>query len=70
MDALLATMVSEQGGDGAAHYLVTDRGPGPAGDGRSQAVCGRVFLPAALSAPLGRPCPLCEAVLQLAHARP
>jgi hypothetical protein len=62
-------MVSEQGGDQVAHFLEVDRGPGLTAEGRAQAVCGRVFLPAPLAAPLGRPCPLCEAVLQLVHAR-
>jgi len=31
-----------------------------AGDGRYTAVCGQVVLPAALSAPGGRGCPLCQ----------
>lgn len=69
MDAVRATLTSEQGADQVAHYLLTDRGPGLTADGKAQAVCGRVFLPAPLAAPLGRPCPLCEAVLELVHAR-
>jgi hypothetical protein len=64
-----ARLVTEQGGESVAHYQVLEPTPGMA-DGKAYAVCGRVFLPAALSAPMGRPCPLCEAVLELALARP
>jgi hypothetical protein len=64
-----ARLVTEQGGDPVAHYLAVEPVPGTATDGKAYAVCGRVFLPAALSAPVGRPCPLCEAVLELALAR-
>jgi hypothetical protein len=64
-----ARLVTEQGGDHVAHYLAVEAAPGMAADGKSYAVCGRVFLPAALSAPMGRPCPLCEAVRDFALAR-
>jgi hypothetical protein len=62
-------LVTEQGGDRVAHYLAVEPTIGMAADGKSYAVCGRVFLPAALSVPMGRQCPLCEAVLELALAR-
>lgn len=61
MDAL--TMVAEQGVVPVTHHLVSDRSVDLSEAGKARAVCGRVFLPAALAAPLGRPCPLCEAVV-------
>ncbi|WP_214403235.1 hypothetical protein [Pseudonocardia lacus] len=67
MDAL--TQVAEQGAVPVTHYLAGDRNAELAETGRAQAVCGRIFLPAALAAPLGRPCPLCEAVVALALAQ-
>jgi hypothetical protein len=64
-----ARLVTDQGGERAAHYLAVEPEPGMSVEGKAYAVCGRVFLPAALSAPMGRPCPLCEAVLDLALTR-
>ena len=66
MDVLSATLVAEQGTFPVAHYLADDRSAELAEAGKAQGVCGRIFLPAALTAPLGRPCPLCEAVIGLA----
>ena len=66
MDLLSATLVAEEGAVPVAHYLAGDRSVELAAVGKAQAVCGRIFLPAALAAPLGRPCPLCEAVIALA----
>ncbi|MCO1660028.1 hypothetical protein [Pseudonocardia humida] len=66
MDVLSATLVAEEGPVSFAHYLAGDRSAELSEVGKAQAVCGRVFLPAALAAPLGRPCPLCEAVIGLA----
>jgi hypothetical protein len=65
VDVLTATLVTEEGAAQVAHYLAADRGSELSAVGKAQAVCGRVFLPAALTAPIGRPCPLCEAVLGL-----
>jgi hypothetical protein len=39
----------------------------PSETGRMTGVCGRVFFPAALAAPLGRTCTLCESVV---HSEP
>jgi hypothetical protein len=63
-----ASWIAEQGA-GTAHHVPDAHGPGPAGRPHAAGLCGRLFLPAALSAPLGRPCPLCTAALDLA-ARP
>jgi hypothetical protein len=53
-----------------AHYLPVDRGLELSAAGKARALCGRIFLPAPLTAPLGRPCPLCETVLEPAAAHP
>jgi hypothetical protein len=60
-----ASWIAEQGA-GTAHHVLDAHGPGPAGRPHAAGLCGRVFLPAALAAPLGRPCPLCSAALDLA----
>jgi hypothetical protein len=63
-----ASWIAEQGA-GTAHSVLDAHGPG-AGRSHAAGLCGRVFLPAALADPLGRPCPLCTAALDLAHPRP
>jgi hypothetical protein len=64
-----ASWIAEQGG-GTAHHVLDAHGPGPAGRSHAAGLCGRVFLPAALADPLGHPCPLCTAALDLAaHPR-
>jgi hypothetical protein len=35
-----------------------------------RAVCGRVFRPASLTAPIGAPCPLCEQIVAPQRRRP
>jgi hypothetical protein len=59
-----ASWIAEQG-VGTAHHVPDAHGPGHAGRGHAAGLCGRVFLPAALADPLGRPCPLCSAALDL-----
>jgi hypothetical protein len=61
------TWIAEQGGRSVAHRVRGEHGlrTGPT----AVAVCGRVFLPAALAAPLGPPCPLCTAAAELARGR-
>ena len=62
-----SSWIAEQGA-GTAHRVADVHGPGP-DRSHAAALCGRVFLPAALVAPLGRPGPLCAAAADLA-ARP
>ncbi len=56
-------VVTEQRPASVAH-LVPERQAAALQQGRKlHAMCGRVFHPAALAAPMGRPCSLCEAAL-------
>lgn len=54
--------------DGRAHDVTDENvAAGRTAGGRYQALCGHVVLPAALVAPIGRPCALCATVLAMAH---
>ncbi len=58
---LYTTPITAQFGARVAHE-VTDEAFA-AGRGEYQALCGCVFVPAALAAPVGRPCPACLGIL-------
>jgi len=60
--AVFTTSVTEQHGAGLAH-LVDEYELAVISSGwKPQAICGSVFLPAALTAPVGSPCALCRAI--------
>ena len=48
--------------DQSLHIAHLVRDAVPTEGGRMVGMCGRVFLPTALTTPLGRRCPLCDAV--------
>jgi hypothetical protein len=55
------TLVTSQFGERAAHQILDQR-PGD-GTGLLRTVCGRWIVPAAMVAPLGKPCPACSALV-------
>ena len=46
-----------------SHYVTDDEALGPLQGRDPRAICGRVFLPAGLTAPLGVRCPECIAAV-------
>jgi hypothetical protein len=63
-----ASWIAEQG-PGTAHLVPDSHRPGPDRPAHAAGACGRLFLPAALAAPLGPPCPLCLATADLTGRR-
>lgn len=60
--AMFTTSVTEQHGAGVAHLVDEHQLAAIRAVGKSQAICGSVFLPAALSSPDGPACALCQAI--------
>jgi hypothetical protein len=58
----LAVMTEADGS--TTHWVTEEQVLAPLDGGRSRAVCGRTFLPAALVTPPGRPCCHCRRALR------
>jgi hypothetical protein len=58
--------ITEQFGAGVAHE-VSDEAFAASSRGEFKALCGSVFVAAALATPVGRPCPACLSVLAAAR---
>jgi hypothetical protein len=56
------TAMTEADGS-TAHWVTEEQVLAPLDGGRSRAICGRTFLPAALVAPPGRSCGACRNTL-------